>query len=251
MSKRPYKDFDLPTKHIEGERHYIPPKARDRAEIERRKSQPAGTLLAEHQHAGLAVATIMLGILQDTDDIMSAASFIVPAGLNSAWYSHAQHSQVMRRRLKLAKLATEDPEQRPTSYMLHHEATDLFGKATDAAKQLVLAIRHQIPEGIFDSRKELLYTLGHASLVLDSVSIGDQVGWDIQVTDFDLQDLARKRALNALERSRALQAEIGEPPTMAAFGDYDGLIARELRKNATDAVVEAYQTGFEQVVMAA
>lgn len=251
MSNRPYTDFDLPSKHLTGEKHFIPPKARDRAEVDRRKAQPAGTLLAEYQHAGLAISTIILGILDDTPDIDSAARIIVPAGLNSSWYSHARHAAVMRRRLKLAQLATSDPEQRPSSYMLHHEATDLFGAATNFGQLLVTATRRRLDTAP-DLQKQLSRTLGHASLVLDSVVIGDQIGYgDIQVTDFELQAMARNRALHALEQARTLQQATGEPPSIAGLADYDSGISVYLRRNATDNVVEAYEQAYEVAAIAA
>ncbi len=244
MSKKPFIDFDLPTKHLVGGNHFVPPKTRDPNERERRQSLPAGTLLAEFQQRGLSMASIILGILQDPADLESANSFISPAGLNTSWYSFARDSEVMRRRLKLAQLAADDPEQRPSSYMLHHQATDLFGIATEQAKGLVIATVRGL-ETIDDYKKNIARTVGHASLVLDSVPIGDQVGYgDIQATDFDLQAMSRQRGLKVLEQARTLHAVTGEVPSLAGLADPDSGISVHLRRQGTNAVVEAWEEAY-------
>lgn len=246
MSKRPFKDFDLPTKHIISGNHWKPPKTRDKAEEERRKGLPTGTLLTEYQHRGLKIAATILGIVQEPRDIESANSFITPAGLNTSWYSFARDSlEVMRRRLKLAELATADPEQRPTTYMLHHEATDLFGSAVDKARGLVIATQEGL-ETVDDYKKRIAQTIGHASLVLDSAPIGDQVGYgEIEVSDFDLQNMSRLRGLQALERARTLHEATGEVPSIGGLADPDSGISVFLRRQATNAVVDAYEEAYE------
>lgn len=223
----------------------MPPKTRDSAEKERRKELPRGTLLTEFQYTGTRMAAIMLGILQDPQDIASAGEIITPAGLNTDWYLSAQNAQdVMRRRRKLALLATLDPEQRPTSYMLHHEATDLFGAATEKAQGLVIATARGL-ETLEDFKKKTARSIGHASLVLDSVAIGDKVGYgEIQATDFDLQNMSRLRALKALEQARTLHAITGEVPSLAGLADPDSGISVHLRRTATTPVVEAWEEAY-------
>lgn len=245
MSKTPFKDFDIPTKHITEGKHFIPPKTRDSAERERRKLMPPGTLLVEYQQKGIRMASIMLGILQDPHDIESANAVISPAGLNTSWYSFARGAtDVMRRRLKLAQLTSPDPEQRPSSYMLHHQATDLFSLASTKAEGLVVATINGI-EPVDEYKKTVARTVGHASLVLDSVPIGDQVGYgDIEATDFDLQNMSRLRALSALEQARTLHAVTGEVPSLAGLADPDSGISVFIRRQATDAVVEAYEEAY-------
>lgn len=245
MSKRPYTDFDLPTKHLSFGNHWVPPKTRDPEEKKRRHDLPKEVLLTEFQQNGIRIASLMLGMLQDPHDIESANSFIAPSGLNTSWYGFGRGADVMRRRLKLAKLITPDPEQRPTSYMLHHLATDLFAQANAMASSLIVATQKGF-ETIDQYKARLARTVGHASLVLDSVPVGDSVGHgDIQATDFELQDLSRHRALKTLEQARVLHLQTGEIPSIAAFADADSGIARHLRRNATDAVSEAYEEAYD------
>lgn len=205
MSKRPFTDFDLPTKHIpRGNKHFVPPKTRNNAEKERRKELPKGTLLMEFQCTGIRIGAIMLGIVKDPHDIESAGQILTPSGLNTDWYLSAHGAiDVMRRRRKLAQLATADPEQRPTSYMLHLQATDLFNTAAEQARSLVVATANGL-EALESLKKKTARILGHASLVLDSVPIGDNVGYgDIEVTDFELQNMSR---LRGVKRSGGLPA---------------------------------------------
>lgn len=245
MSKRPFIDFDIPTKHISQGEHWVPPKTRNPNEKDRRRELPKGVLLTEFQEKGIRMASLMLGILQDPRDVESANRFLAPAGLNTAWYGFRGLANVMRSRLKLARLFSEDPEQRPTSYMLHHLATDLFAEANSTAKSLIIATEHGL-QAIEEYKKRTARTVGHASLVLDSVSLGDAIGYgEIQATDFELQDLSRRRALKTLEQSRILHVQTGEVPSMAALADADSGIARHLRRHATDAVVEAYEEAYE------
>lgn len=251
MSKKPFTDFDLPTKHLSGGNHFVPPKARSKEEIERRRRLPAGTLLAEYQYRGLAMSTIILGLVREPQDLESATAIISPAGLNTSWYIHALGSEVMRRRLKLAKLATDDPEQRPSSYMLHRQATDLFAEATDTAHRLVVATSRG-QESMYDYKKRVARTVGHASLVLDSVEIGDQVGYgSIQVTDFELQHMARNRGLQVLQQARTLQDQIGEAPSLAGLADPDSGISVFFRRQATNQALEAYEQAYETMAAAA
>lgn len=247
MSKRPFTDFDLPTRHIpKGSKHFVPPKTRDSAEKERRKELPKGTLLTEFQQTGIQISALMLGILQDPHDIESASETITPASLNTSWYLFAQNVlEVMRKRLKLARLATDDPEQRPTSYMLHHQATNLFAGMAGEARGLVVATAHGL-ESIADYKKRVARGVGHASLVLDSVSIGDKVGYgDIQANDFDLQNMSRLRGLKALEQARNLHLVTGEVPSLAGLADPDSGVAVHLRRTATTPVVEAWEEAYE------
>lgn len=251
MSKNPPRDFDLPTKHINGQTFFVPPKARNPEEIERRRSQPAGTLLAEYQCRGLAMATIIVGMMRDQEDITSASSFISPAGINVAWHSFAEASSVMRRRLKLAKLDAADPEMRPTSFMLKQDTVERFALATEKSHRLVNAVRSEDAVHAFAFSKQVAQLTGSAALLLDCIEVGDKIGYgELVMTDYELQMYARSRSMNVLERARNLHTLTGESPTLAGLADPDSGLSVYLRKTATNAVAEAYEQAYESTQLA-
>ena len=65
-----FKEFDLPVKHLEGGEHYVPPKARDFDEIERRKQLAPGVLLAELQKRGIEIAKQILELTAERDETL-------------------------------------------------------------------------------------------------------------------------------------------------------------------------------------
>ena len=113
--KHPYTQFDLPTRHLQGNNHYVPPRARDSSEADRRHELPGGTVLLEQQHRGLLVATCILEAVSDTDDIGYTAQLIGACGLNSAHYQFARGSGFMRRHTALPYLAHPIDASRPTN----------------------------------------------------------------------------------------------------------------------------------------
>ncbi len=110
-----YKDFDLPTNHQAKGEDYIPPKARQADEIERRRRLPSGTLLAEQQRDGIAISAEALARLEREEDLQFASRILGASALNTSWYLFAKGAPVMRRRLKLPVLATPEPEFRPNT----------------------------------------------------------------------------------------------------------------------------------------
>lgn len=251
-NKRPRRDFDLPNRHINGQTFFVPPKARTPEEIVRRAGQPRGTLLAEYQCRGLAMATIIVGLVKEPTDISSASSFISPAGINMSWHSFAEASEVMRRRLKLPRLDADDPEMRPTSHMLRADSIETFGQAAEKGYRLVEAFRSHRFDDVEEYSKQVGRMTGSAALILDCVEIGDQIGYDeVYMTDFEVQDWARRRGMGVLERARTMQTEIGHAPSIASLADPDSGLSVNLRRNATNAVVEAYEEAYESTQLAA
>jgi hypothetical protein len=245
MNRRVYRDFDLPTKHLTGEDHFLPPRARDEAEIERRRALPPGTVLLEHQHAGIKVAESILGQLVEPNDIAFSAEVLAASGLNTAWYLSGRRAPVQRRRLKLEVLATEDPEQRPTTYMLIQNAQSDFRLANVHSQKLMELHLNAVPAAE-QQRKVLGRTIGHGALTLSCASLGDQIGYDeLQLTDFELQDLARRRGLNALEQARALADQIGTPPSLAQLGNVDSDLSVYWRRQAPNGALAAYEQAVE------
>lgn len=248
MTRNIYKDFDLPNKHLNGETDYIPPKARDEDEIDRRRSNPNGTLLLEYQDKGIVIARAILNNLRSgtENDIDFSSNILAASGLNTAWYSYGRNAPVQRRRLKLEVLATDDVEQRPSSYMLLCNAIDDLGNASKDSELLIGQHITRNPEAI---RQQTLLgrIVGHAALTLSCVPIGDRIGYeDTYLTDFDLQDLARKRGLSSLETARELAVKIGSAPSFAQLTDPDSDLSVYWRRQAPNGALEAYTQAFEE-----
>ncbi len=240
-NKRPYRDFDLPTKHLGEQPHYVPPKARDSSEIERRRSLPRGTLLAEQQQRGLAIATAILSQLdQGGPGLKFATRWLAASGINTAWYSFAADSEVMRRRLKLPILATEDPEQRPSALMLHRQIVTTMRESTTKAEQIVTDMRGN--PLLETHQTQLGRTTGHAALTMSCFAIGDFIGYEsATLNDFDLQALARTRGLASLEDARGLASIIGRVPSMAQLANPDSPLSVFWRQEAPQDAFEAYE----------
>lgn len=122
--KQPYRHFDLPTIHLDPHKaHHIPRRATNQSEVERRKTLPKGTLLAEEQTRGIAVAARLLWHLSEQEDIAFVRPIIAAAGINTAWYDFAAQSPVMRRRLLLPRL-DESPDAQDADALLAGASED-------------------------------------------------------------------------------------------------------------------------------
>lgn len=243
MTKNIYKDFDLPNKHLTNEADFIPPRTRDEEEEARRRANPSGTVILEFQDKGLEIARAVLGGLKNSseEDIKFASETFAATGLNTAWYSFARNARVQRRRLKLEVLATDDPEQRPSTFMLLNNAISDLEDAEAQSKLLVAQYIIGSPES-FRQRTILGRTVGHAALTLSCVPLGDRIGYDdYQMTDFDLQDLARRRGLYSLEDGRRLASKIGSAPSLAQLAYPDSDLSVYWRRHAPNGALEAYE----------
>lgn len=245
-----YKDFDLPTKHLEEAKHFVPAKARDEAEIARRRSLVPGTLLAEHQERGGAVAATIIKLLDRPNDISFGARVLSAAGLNTAWYSFARgaENEVMRRRLKLPFLAAhqplaEDSPVRPTTDDLLQEAAFGFGEARATGAKIIDSLGHLSPR-IERLRKTFGRQVGRASLTLACVELGDMLQNSL-VSSIDTQSLVRSRCLQALEDARSLSHEVGLPPSIAQLADPDSHLSVYWRREAPNGAAQAYHQAVE------
>lgn len=238
-----YKDFDLPTKHLVTDRHFVPAKARDEDEIERRRGLRGGVLLAEHQERGVAVAASILKQLHQPEDVTFASRIIAAAGLNTAWYSFARGAEheVMRRRLKLPFLAAHAPEFRPSSDELLYDSAFYFDEARQTAEDLIDVIGT-------DERKEERFKkkfgrqVGKASLTLACISLGDELQAN-PLRSVDTQDRVRQRCLQALNTSRTIEQteSIGLPPSIAQFADPDSHLSVFWRRESPNGAQQAYK----------
>lgn len=241
---RIHKDFDLPTKHIKG-RHFVPPRARDQEEIDRRRQLPKGVLLAEYQERGLAVASTILKFVEDPQSIRFASRLISASGLNSAWYSFARGAEheVMRRRLKLPMLAVNDPTYRENTEDMLYTAAYALGEDRAIAAQLVTALETQSPQADRYKRK-LGRMVGNASLHVACVELGDKLV-EHPLASADTQLLVRQRSLGTLQDARNLGKTIGVHPSIAQLADPDSNLSVFWRREAPNGALQAYENAIE------
>lgn len=230
-----FKHFDLPVNHLTRHGHYVPPKARDEAEIERRRQLPAGTLLAEQQAKGVEVATKLLEFMSDKEDSDFAPKLMAAAGINTAWHNHAQGSNdVMRRRLWLpVHERSKVPVNRES---LYKDSVKGFDEASLIASLLAQSIeRRSIAK--YGFKKKLGIALGNASLVLACVPMSHLI--ERSLDPYEQQYHTRHAGLAALDDARNLEEQVGANPTMAQLADHDSPMSVYIRRNGTNLTVEA------------
>ena len=238
--KQGFRDFDLPKEHLLDERHYVPPKTHDPAELARRRDLTPGTLVAESQQKGLLVARRIIEQVSEEEGILFASNMLCIAGLNTSWYSYAQNSAVMRRRLKLPILA--HPRLRAPETILEDSA-EALGKQVDRAGQLVTATEYSLrSEGQLQTK--LGVGIGNASLRLAMLEpVMSETFYAVNDNETLAQDIVRRRCLQMLERARTMHREIGSHPSIAQLSDPYSHLAVYWHRNAPgsaqSAVVDA------------
>jgi hypothetical protein len=234
-----FTNFDLPVKHLEGEgEHYVPPKARDPHEIERRRMLAKGVLLAEKQAEGIKIARGILEQMVDQDDTLFATRTLAAASLNTAWYSYAQGAQdVMRRTLQLPNY--EDMDETNASEYLFDTAIDQMGEAEIIAQRLVRD-GHERRRLYVVHKKPLGLKLGNTAIVLATIPHANQLAY-LQDPAFR-QMLARDCALGVLEDSRTLYKQMnGSNPTLAQLADQDSPLSVYWRNQANNLAYNALE----------
>lgn len=250
--KRIFKDFDLPTNHLPGNQHYVPPKARTADEVARRRELRRGTLLIEKQASGLSMAGLILDALEEPEDIRFAAKVLAISGLNSAWYiiGRGSEAEVMRRRLKLPILATGDPALQPDVMSLLPSARARIRGAVPRAHVLVAAHEH-VPAKVADLKKEIARSVGTASIELACVARSEMLGRNNStVSDSAAQNFVRQSGLWVLHHGRTTASEIGSYASMAQLSDRDSDLSVFWRRNAPNGAVEAYEAAVESPLAA-
>ncbi|MEO5950109.1 MAG: hypothetical protein ABIQ04_01530 [Candidatus Saccharimonadales bacterium] len=245
MNKQPYNTFDLPTRHLTSN-DYVPPKARRSEEIERRHNLPAGTVLAEQQRDGLIVAQTMLENVVEPEDIDFVTNIVAMSGINTSWYSYGRGAEVMRRRLDLPTLASDDEDWRETREGLLIKAkeglvsavilTDIFARST-AERGRTTGIKRRVGRH-----------MGNISLQLACVRLGNAPA---ALSAFDTQIIVRDHALETLEASRVMSQQIGLHPSIAQFADPDSETAIYLRRQAPNGTYDAYEQAVAELRSAA
>jgi hypothetical protein len=232
-----FKHFDLPVSHLGRHGHYVPPKARDEAEISRRRALPSGALLAEQQARGTEVAVRALGFVALRDDSNFMPDLLAAAGLNTAWHDHAQSADdVMRRRLYLPVHArNEGPVDR---YSLLDGAIEGFRDSVDLADKVTRSIT-ELTQPDPDAKKNYARRIGNSSLVLACVADVEKITG--ATDDWWQQKYTRDAATRALNQARGLEEHIGANPTLAQLADNDSPLSVYIRRNGTNASVEALE----------
>ena len=236
MSKNIVTDFDLATKIYDTDADFVPYPETDPGKIAFIQAQPTGYKILHDQQIGLEVASKVIDIVSNEEDVTFAAETLAFTGLTTAWYLFGRGARVQRRRLKLEKLATDDPEQRPSALMLHDMVRDDYKEVLSQGKNLLKAYRSTEKKefATVPGRKAALgRLLGHASLTLACLPIGDDIGYDkLYMTDAELQLRARDRGKEALELGRTIAKTIGRTPAMAHLAHHDSELAVYWRRNA-------------------
>lgn len=234
--KRPYKQFDIPSQHLTGDRHYVPPKARTRDEIDWRRAHPAGTVLAEQEYRGLLIAAKILGQIEDEPDAAYATNLLAVSGINSTWYNLARRRDVMRSPVRLPEVGANEQISLLDDYSLLERARLTVDNAVLSAQGLMRAIKSREPA---QTRKAVILgrTLGEASLTLACVPNGEQAR---QTPPFIAQAWAREQGLGVLQQARSMALDLGTHPSIAQLADPNSDLAMEIRRHAPNTVELAY-----------
>lgn len=244
--ERIYKDFDLPTKHLTGDAHFVPRKARDEEEIARRHELAHGTIILEHQRLGLGVASLAIKLAKSPDDIDFITSVLAASGINTAWYAFARgaEAEVQRRRLKLPDLTALKPENRPSSEDLRDEAAWLFGEAMQRTDAVISALQTDRKKFISLSKTVGRMT-GKASLTLAAAGAGDHIIEVGGMSQFDTQNLVRQRSLVALDTARTMDEALCVPPSLAQLADPLSNVSVYWQRQAPNGAMNALEQAWD------
>ncbi|MCA9349089.1 hypothetical protein KC878_03010 [Candidatus Saccharibacteria bacterium] len=237
MSTTFFKHFDLPVKHLDEGYDYVPPKARDLAEIERRRALPAGSVLAEAQLRGIETAARVIDYCAEHDDGEFSARVLAATAMNTAWYNLARDAErVMRRRLYLPIHGRTEPITRVTLLTRSSERMQ-FAREMAARHKISVEGKHCTA---LKHQRELGLRLGNTSLFLAAVEMAPEIEMARGETAL-AQRITRSAALEALEQSRNLYAEIGANPTLAQLADVDSPLSVYWRRNGSNEAVNALE----------
>lgn len=232
MNKQPFTHFDLPRQHLSEQGHYIPARAREEAEIQRRRRVPTGTVLAEQQAKGFKVAAYVLKQTED-ESLIYSSNLISLAALNSGWYTFAQGaSDVMRRRLYLPKMADHESDWRQNTADLRKEATENMKVLASLAGDL--ALRNEAMRPSRRASVQCGRLAGSTALQLAVLQYGSIPGGNA----FEVQKQVRDLALHTLDESRNYGAANESHISIAQLADRDSPLSVAWRRSAPD---QAYQ----------
>lgn len=242
--------FDLPVANLnQYVGHYVPPRARDEAEILRRKQNPKGSLILEMQADGVEILNKTLEIIGEDKEVVNRfAREIGGVCLNTAWYSYAnlplntsraKIDNVGRRRLEFPKHARFDDAGEiyyETEVNNRHELEDGFKMSTNLAAKLEKAHKSGRDNNAYILRKKFGHKIGNIGLRLAATHLLGTIG-----KPYDIQTGVRDAGLSAIHDSRELHE--GAYPTVAQLADSDSQLLVYLRRSSPtpmrDALIEA------------
>lgn len=239
MNKLPFTHFDLPRQHLSDQGHYIPARARDMDEIERRRRIPSGTILAEQQTKGFRAARHILATVEG-ESLAYSSKLISLAALNSGWYTFAQGApDVMRRRLYLPKLADHESDWRQDIAGLQSETIANIDSLVSLAGGLALRTEAVRPSKRVNAQFGRM--AGSTALQLAVLHRGSLPAGNA----FEIQKQARDTALQVLDESRGYSAANGSHISIAQLADRDSPLSIEWRRNAPDQAYQALEEAHE------
>jgi hypothetical protein len=231
---RPPIDYDMPVEHLNAELDSVVAKSRDQARIDYLRSMPPGTARAEAQLFGQAVASGVLDTITDPDDITFSVDIIAAAGINTAWYNGASGSiEVMRRRLKLPKLATVDGIVEPAS--LWQSGRQQFRGAIMLADTVARETKTRSPK-LPERKRQYMRQLGNASLTLACSQLPAEI---TEVSAYNAQIGVRLQSQRVLRAARELGEVIGKNPSLRQFEDADSELSVYWRRHAPNGARQA------------
>ncbi len=240
-----YKDFDLPTRFQPKGTDYVPPKARDEEEIERRRRVPTGTLMADQQCDGIAITADILARLEDPADLAFASRLLGASALNTSWYLFARGAHVMRRRLKLPLLVAPEDDIRPDTIELVQRRDQRLEDVSGRARTYASLVAFNFGEHLLDNhRRNLGRNVGNSALSIATVDLGDIFTFG-STDDFEVQDAVRRRALRTLTDARELGSELHTIPSLAQLPNPDSDLSVFWRRNAPNGALVAYEAAYE------
>ncbi len=248
-----FTQFEIPVAHLPSPEvapgaHYVPPKALDPSEAERRSGRHRGHLVAEQQLAGIQIAAATLESLENPKDIKFMADTFALAAFNTAWYLYAADAEmeVMRRHVDLPFLVGPTPEMRPSSRNVLGHAVRELRYAGDQAHAVERSINYGSPR-VHEFRPRAGRLLASAALHLGVVDLGDKVAGSPRIRDSKVQDIVRARSTRNTKMARAVQSEIGQFPSMAALAEPLSDLRVYIGRNATSQEsLEAFNQAAEE-----
>ncbi len=247
-----FTQFEIPVAHLGPEGHYVPPPAREAAEIERRQAEHRGHLIAEEQLTGIQIAAGTLERLDTPEDLAFMTGIFAVSGFNAAWYTFAEGAdmEVMRRHVDLPCLFGPTHHDRPTSENILNHAKRGLLYATEQAFAVERAVHYGSPR-VHEFRPRLGRTLANAALHLAVVDLGDKLAGSPRVSDNKVQRIVRARATRRTTQARTMTKEVGSHPSMAGLAEELSDIRVFVARNAPTSGLKALNQAVEAVGQAA
>lgn len=235
MSKEIYKVIHQPTNFLPNDgNHYIPPKTRDSAEIDRLHGLPHGTLMIEQEIKGLEIAEQLLAQIDDPEALAFAAQIIAAGGFNSSLYDLSRGTPYMYRPLRLPQLIDEDGEHTETPETLKEKVRAGLMEAIQQANRLHGA--HVEGVATRKYKEKLGRTIGNTSMLAAAIA------WTMPSRSMDPHAASaeiRAQALDTVNLARDLQERIGTYPSLGQLGHRDSELAVFWRRSAPNPAYEA------------